>query len=72
MNKFTVLNVLGRAESGRVLMDPLNFGNAKTEYYSDTDLHIGSVINVYGRKVTLTKCDDFTKEYYKCKYGIGK
>lgn len=26
---------------------------------------------MWGRTVTITDCDDFTKEYYRSKYGIG-
>ena len=42
------------------------------EFYKDTDLSIGTTINVWGRKVLLCDCDDFTKTYYRTKYGIGK
>lgn len=31
---------------------------------------IGACLNVYGRKVVLTDCDAFTKEYYRTKYGM--
>lgn len=31
---------------------------------------IGQEINVFGRKVVLTDCDDFTKDYYRKKYGV--
>lgn len=41
-------------------------------YIRDRDLVIGSIIEVFGRKITLTDCDPFTKEYYRVKYGIGK
>ena len=33
---------------------------------------MGSVINIWGRKLLICDCDEFTKEYYKSKYGIGK
>ena len=47
-------------------------GAVHTDYYHDSDLTIGSVINVWGRKFLICDCDEFTKEYYKSKYGVGK
>lgn len=47
-------------------------GAVHTDYYHDSDLAIGTVINVWGRKVVLCDCDDFTKEFYRTKYGIGE
>lgn len=45
-------------------------GAVNQEFYSDFDLAIGSYINVWGRKFLICEYDDFTKEYYKVKYGI--
>jgi len=42
------------------------------EFYRDSDLKIGAVINVWGRQIMLCDCDEFTKDYYRTKYGIGK
>lgn len=42
------------------------------DYYTSADLVVGAVVNVWGRKLVLCDCDDFTKEYYKTKFGIGK
>lgn len=36
----------------------------------EKDLQIGATINVLGRPVNLTSCDEFTQEYYCKKYGI--
>ena len=47
-------------------------GAVHTDYYHDSDLTIGSVINVWGRKFLICNCDEFTKEYYKSKYGLGE
>ena len=47
-------------------------GAVHTEYYKDSDLKIGTEINMWGRKLTLCDCDDFTKEYYRTKYGVGE
>ncbi|XP_034832363.1 EF-hand domain-containing family member C2-like [Maniola hyperantus] len=45
-------------------------GGPQFASYSPADLSIGAVINVYGRKVVLTDCDPFTKEYYRVTYGF--
>lgn len=46
-------------------------GGPKVPSYSPADLSIGAVLNMYGRKVVLTDCDAFTKEYYRTTYGFG-
>lgn len=43
-----------------------------TEYIKDTDLTLGSVVNIWGRRIVLCDCDEFTKEYYRTKHGISK
>ncbi|XP_039295468.1 EF-hand domain-containing family member C2 isoform X2 [Nilaparvata lugens] len=43
---------------------------APGDYYKDCDLRLGAVVNVYGRKVVLIDCDNFTKQFYKAKYSI--
>ncbi|XP_019380922.1 PREDICTED: EF-hand domain-containing family member C2 isoform X1 [Gavialis gangeticus] len=68
----TVLNVLGGlvGNKGRYILDNRKTGAVHQEFYKDSDLTIGSVINVWGRKIILCDCDEFTKEYYRKKYGI--
>jgi len=67
----TVLNVFGpMGHGGRWILDSLKTGAVHTDYYHDSDLTIGSVINIWGRKFIICGCDEFTKEYYKSKYGI--
>lgn len=68
----TVLNVFGGlvGNKGRFILDNRKTGAVHREFYKDCDLRIGSVINAWGRKILLCDCDEFTKEYYKTKYGI--
>jgi len=47
-------------------------GNKKTDFYNDCDLSVGSIINIFNRKFVLFDCDEFTREYYRVKYGISK
>lgn len=67
----TVLNVFGpTGHGGRYILDSLKTGASPTEFYCDSDLTLGAVINVWGRKMLVVDCDDFTKEYYRSKYGL--
>ncbi|XP_036395881.1 EF-hand domain-containing family member C2, partial [Megalops cyprinoides] len=67
----TVLNVFGpMGHKGRYLLDNLKTGAIEEEFYKDSDLTLGAVVNVWGRKVVLCDCDNFTKEFYRSKYGI--
>lgn len=67
----TVLNVFGpTGHGGRYILDSLKTGACPTEFYKDSDLTLGAVINVWGRKFLLVDCDDFTKEYYQSKFGV--
>ncbi|KAM9032064.1 EF-hand domain-containing family member C2 [Sarcophilus harrisii] len=68
----TILNVFGGlvGNRGRYLLDNCKTGALDQEFYKDKDLKIGAVINIWGRKVLLCDCDEFTKQYYKTKYGI--
>ncbi|XP_055454245.1 EF-hand domain-containing family member C2 [Psammomys obesus] len=68
-----VLNVYGDLSEWRAdcyLWDKYQLGKIEQEFYTDRDLSIGATINVWGRKVLLCDCDEFTKTYYKTKYGI--
>ncbi|KAM8752871.1 EF-hand domain-containing family member C2 [Rhynchonycteris naso] len=68
-----VLNVYHGYKVSRVhgyLFDQCKVGKLEQEFYKDSDLSIGTTINVWGRKVLLCDCDEFTKTYYKTKYGI--
>lgn len=66
----TVLNVFGQLNKQRYILDNLKTGAINEKFYTDQDLSIGQYLNVYGRKVLLVDCDEFTKNYYRTKYGI--
>ena len=53
------------------LHDPFfKTGALNEQFYSDQDLAIGQYLNIFGRKLLLVDCDDFTKNYYRTKYGV--
>jgi len=67
----TVLNVFGpTGHGGRYILDSLKTGAVSQEFIKDSDLTIGGVINVWGRPMVIVDCDDFTRNYYRTKYGI--
>jgi len=47
-------------------------GALHRDFYKDEDLRIGSILNIYNRRFVIYDCDDFTKEYYRVKYGISE
>lgn len=68
-----VLNLYGGLGVKQVhgyVLDKYKLGESEQEFYKDSDLSLGATINVWGRKVVLCDCDEFTKTYYKNKYGI--
>ncbi|OAD54554.1 EF-hand domain-containing family member C2 [Eufriesea mexicana] len=68
---FTVLNVMGENTThGYFIIDPLNAGKVHKDFYKENELGIGAQINIFGRIVVITDMDNFTKEYYRKKYGI--
>ncbi|KAM6985038.1 EF-hand domain-containing family member C2 [Aplochiton taeniatus] len=67
----TVLNVFGpMGHGGRYILDSLKTGAVYQDFYRDMDLTLGEVVNVWGRRVLICDCDNFTKEFYRSKYGI--
>lgn len=73
MTKRTVLNVFGpTGYGGRYILDALKTGAVHDDYYHESDLAIGAVLYVWGRRVIICDADDFTKEFYRTKYGIDK
>ncbi|GAB0095610.1 EF-hand domain-containing family member C2 [Sergentomyia squamirostris] len=67
---FTVLNVF-REEflSGRFIRDSKADRESDDKFISEKDLQTGKTIDVFGRKIVLMDCDEFTKIYCKTKYG---
>ncbi|XP_029495193.1 EF-hand domain-containing family member C2 [Oncorhynchus nerka] len=67
----TVLNVFGpMGQGGRYILDSLKTGAVHEQFYKDSDLTLGGMVNVWGRRVVICDCDNFTKEFYRSKYGI--
>ncbi|XP_060867851.1 EF-hand domain-containing family member C2-like [Metopolophium dirhodum] len=51
--------------------DPLgNLSDAQDCYYHWSNLHVGAEIDVYSRKIVLSSCDEYTKQYYS-DYGLN-
>ncbi|OBS72185.1 hypothetical protein A6R68_13237 [Neotoma lepida] len=68
-----ILNVYGDLSDWRAngyVLDKYQLGKVEQDFYTDQDLSIGATINVWGRKVLICDCDEFTKTYYRTKYGI--
>jgi len=61
-----------KSKKAHFLVDNLGLGARNIGYYTDKDLAIGAVINALGRAFTLTRCDKFTQQYYKERYGVGE
>ena len=57
----TILNVM---EAGQHIPDSLKTGKVVQEFYTDSDLQIGNVLNIWGRPIKLVDCDNYTKSYY--------
>lgn len=67
----TVLNVFGpMGHGGRYILDSLKTGAVHDNFYTDADLQIGQKINVWGRTLTLVDADEFTKDFYRSKFGV--
>ncbi|XP_023249211.1 EF-hand domain-containing family member C2 [Seriola lalandi dorsalis] len=67
----TVLNVFSSPNQGKCfILDSIKTGAVQEEFYKDCDLTVGGEMNVFGRRVIIADCDDFTRDYYRSKYGI--
>lgn len=75
----THLNVFGKScGAGRTWFMADRSQNLESEEvcierncYSDADLATGQVICLWGHVIQLTGCDEFTRFFYKQRYGIG-
>ena len=65
-----VPNFLKRSRLPKESMGVAGPGETTENYYTDRDLFIGCLVDIYGRKFIICDADDFTKEYYAAKYGI--
>ena len=45
-------------------------GVAAGNFFKHNDLRIGGYLNIYGRQVLLTSCDQFTKDFYVKVHGL--
>lgn len=55
-----------------LFLSPLQTGAGTEDFYREYDLTVGGEVNIWGRRVIITDCDEFTKHYYRSKYGIGQ
>lgn len=40
------------------------------EFVDETDLGVGRIVDVFGRKMYIAACDSFTRDYYRDTYGL--
>lgn len=71
--KNDLLNVLGINYMNQwyAFDSSTNLSDIHDSYYHWSDLYVGAEIDVYSRKLVLSSCDEFTKQYY-LDYGLGK
>lgn len=67
-----MLNVLGVNSMNQwYAFDPLtNTGGVQESYYHWSNLYVGVEIDVYSRKIVLSNCDEYTKQFYS-DHGFG-
>lgn len=69
----TVLNVFSKGiadNKSRNILDSLRTGGQDDDYYTDSDLSIGTSIQLLGREILICDCDEFTKQHYQSKFGV--
>ena len=75
LSEQTLLNVVttpgtGRRKKHHMLADNRDLSSRLVQYYDAADLKLGMEIVICGKKILLHDCDQFTRDYYKVKYGI--
>ena len=75
LSEQTLLNVVttpgtGRRKKHHMLADNRDLTSRLVQYYDAADLKLGMEISICGKKILLHDCDQFTRDYYKVKYGI--
>jgi hypothetical protein len=46
-------------------------GDQKVQYYTEEDFKIGETIQVYGRNLLISGCDEFTKNFYVMNFNMS-
>lgn len=75
LSEQTLLNVVttpgtGRRKKHHMLADNRDLSSRLVQYYDAADLKLGMEITICGKKILLHDCDQFTRDYYKVKYGM--
>ena len=75
LSEQTLLNVVttpgtGRRKKHHMLADNRDLSSRLVQYYDAADLKLGMEISICGKKILLHDCDQFTRDYYKVKFGI--
>ena len=75
LSEQTLLNVVttpgtGRRKKHHMLADNRDLSSRLVQYYDAADLKLGMEIVICGKKILLHDCDQFTRDYYKVKYGM--
>ncbi|XP_058803403.1 EF-hand domain-containing family member C2-like [Phymastichus coffea] len=68
---YTLLNVMGdNMRRGYYIPDNSYRSRTASDYYKECDLAIGAQMDVFGRRVIIADLDEFTKDFYRKKYGL--
>jgi hypothetical protein len=75
LNEQTLLNVVttpgtGRRKKHNMLPDNTDLSSRLVQYWDAADLSLGLKISICGKTILLHDCDQFTRDYYKVKFGV--
>ncbi|GFS41557.1 EF-hand domain-containing family member C2 [Nephila pilipes] len=65
---WVMMNQMQKRSTFLIDANPPKDGN-KQDFYGAEDLELGKTIDVFGAKIFLYDCDEFTKQFYKHNYG---